>query len=55
MNLEHVTIFLDRPRTAAAVYVALSTFQYDKDYLIGGWVEREHFVPAYFTAKMLNE
>ena len=42
-NLEHVTNFLDRPRTATAAYYGLSRVQCDKDNLIGSWEEREHF------------
>ncbi len=45
-ELEHVTVWLDRPGVPAAGYVALSRVKKDTDYLIGGIVGCEHFVPA---------
>ena len=45
-NLEHVTLYLDRAWSPAAAYVALSRVAYDNQYLIGGDVVQEHFVPA---------
>lgn len=37
-ELDHVTLWLDRPWCAAAAYVALSRVRRDEDYLIGGIV-----------------
>ena len=45
-ELPHVTLWLDRPGCPAAGYVALSRVKYDKDYLIGGVVTVDDFVPA---------
>ena len=45
-ELEHVTLWLDRPGSPAAAYVALSRVKKDTDYLIGGVVTPGHFTPA---------
>ena len=45
-ELPHVTFWPDRPGCPAAAYVALSRVKHDKDYLLGGCVAAEHFVPA---------
>ena len=45
-ELSHVTFWPDRPGCAAAGYVALSRVRRDCDYLLGGCVTAEHFVPA---------
>ncbi|CAE7199337.1 pif1 [Symbiodinium natans] len=45
-ELPHVTVWLDRPMRPAAGYVALSRVKYDRDYLIGGVVTVDDFVPA---------
>ena len=45
-NLKHVTVYLDRPGVPAAAYVAMSRVSRDEDYLLGGQLTPEHFVPA---------
>ena len=45
-NLKHVTVHLDRPGVPAAAYVAMSRVSRDEDYLLGGQLTPEHFVPA---------
>ena len=45
-ELPHVTFWPDRPGCPAAAYVALSRVKRDEDYLLGGCVAAEHFVPA---------
>ena len=45
-TLPHVTIYLDSPMKPAAAYVAMSRVRKDEDYLIGGRVTRDHFIPA---------
>ena len=45
-ELEHVTFWPDRPGCQAAGYVALSRVKRDKDYLLGGCIDCDHFVPA---------
>ena len=45
-ELSHVTFWPDRPGCPAAAYVALSRVKRDEDYLLGGCVAAEHFVPA---------
>jgi hypothetical protein len=45
-TLPHVTIWMDRPSRAAA-YVAMSRVPKDDNYLFGGIVKKEHFMPAY--------
>lgn len=45
-ELEHVTAWLDIPGMRAAGYTALSRVATSDDYLIGGCITREHFVPA---------
>lgn len=45
-TLPHVTLWLDRPHTRAAAYVALSRVARDEHYLIGGVVTGDYLVPA---------
>ncbi|CAE7258069.1 PIF1 [Symbiodinium sp. CCMP2592] len=45
-ELVHVTFWPDRPGCPAAGYVALSRVRRDADYLLGGCIKSEHFVPA---------
>ena len=45
-ELDHVTIWLDRPGCKAAAYVALSRVKKDEDYLLGGVLTPAHFCPA---------
>jgi ATP-dependent exoDNAse (exonuclease V) alpha subunit len=45
-QLEHVTIWLDCQGAKAAAYVALSRVRHDEDYLLGGRLVAQHFVPA---------
>ena len=45
-ELDHVTVWLDTPGVGAAAYTALSRVKRACDYLIGGKVGPEHFVPA---------
>ena len=45
-ELAHVTFWPDREGCAAAAYVALSRVRKDADYLLGGYIKPEHFVPA---------
>ncbi|CAE7038715.1 unnamed protein product [Symbiodinium natans] len=45
-ELSHVTFWPDRPGCPAAGYVALSRVKRDADYLLGGCVKPEHFLPA---------
>jgi ATP-dependent exoDNAse (exonuclease V) alpha subunit len=44
-ELEHITIYLDRPGHRAAAYVAMSRVRHDADYLFGGFYTKKHFVP----------
>ena len=45
-GLPHVTFWPDRAGCAAAAYVALSRVRKDTDYLLGGCIKVENFVPA---------
>ena len=45
-ELPHVTFWPDREGSPAAAYVALSRVKRDTDYLLGGVIKPEHFVPA---------
>ena len=45
-ELERVTLWLDRKWSPAAGYVVLSRVSRDEDYLIGGVVTVNHFLPA---------
>ena len=45
-ELDHVTLWLDRPGCPGAAYVALSRAKYDSDYLLGGIVTVKDVVPA---------
>ena len=45
-EFKHITIWLDVPGMAAAGYTALSRVCRKCDYLLGGWMTPEHFVPA---------
>jgi hypothetical protein len=45
-TLDHVTVWLDCPGCRAAAYVALSRVRRDEDYLIGGSLHPNLFVPA---------
>jgi ASC-1-like (ASCH) protein len=50
-ELDHITIWLDRPYIKASAYMALSRIRKDEDYLICGHVERKHFIPADFKPR----
>jgi ASC-1-like (ASCH) protein len=45
-ELDHITVWVDRPFMNAALYMAISRVRMDADYLIGGVLERKHCVPA---------
>eukprot|EP00971_Amphidinium_carterae_P024126 476490-Amphidinium_carterae.1 len=45
-ELDSIAIWLDVKYFKAGAYVAMSRVQYDTDYVLGGMLEREHFVPA---------
>jgi ATP-dependent exoDNAse (exonuclease V) alpha subunit len=45
-TLSHVTIWMDVPFVRAALYVALSRVQHDRDWRFVGSIERRHCVPA---------
>jgi len=45
-QFDHITIWLDMPNMPAAGYTALSRVKYATNYLIGGRMTPEHFVPA---------
>ena len=45
-ELARITIWLDRKWSPAAGYVALSRVATDEDYLLGGEVTADHFLPA---------
>lgn len=45
-TLSHVTIWMDVPFVRAALYVALSRVQYDRDWHFVGSIERRHCIPA---------
>ena len=45
-ELKHVTLYLDCPGVPAAGYTGLSRVATGKDFLIGGAVRKEHFMPA---------
>ena len=45
-TLSHVTIWMDVPFVRAALYVALSRVQYDRDWRFVGCIERRHCLPA---------
>ncbi len=45
-ELSHVTMWLNRAMCPAAGHVAMSRVKHDEDYLIGGIVTPEHFIPA---------
>ena len=45
-ELKHVTFWPDREGCPAAAYVALSRVRKDADYLLGGCIKVDHFVPA---------
>ena len=42
----HVTVWMDAKRMPAAGYTALSRVSASTDYLLGGEIEKLHFVPA---------
>ena len=44
-ELQHVTIFLDKPCQRAAADVAMSRVRSERDYLFGGRLGERHFVP----------
>ena len=46
-EFDHVTIWMDVEKMAAAGYAALSRVKDAKNYLIGGKVTTHHFVPAF--------
>ena len=45
-ELDNVCIWLDVKHFRAGAYVAMSRVQFDKDYSLGGLLERQHFMPA---------
>ena len=45
-ELSHITFWPDRPPCPATAYLALSRVRRDSDYLLGGVIRPEHFVPA---------
>ena len=45
-ELDHVTIYLDRPGAKAHAYVAMSRVRTDGDYLFGGKYTKEYFLPS---------
>ena len=45
-ELEHMTLWPDLEGIPAGAYVALSRIRHETDYLIGGIVTCNHFVPA---------
>ena len=45
-ELDNVCIWLDVKHFRAGAYVAMSRVQFDKDYSLGGLLEREHCMPA---------
>jgi hypothetical protein len=45
-ELKHVTVYLDAEGVPGAAYTALSRVSYGSDFLIGGIVKEEHFIPA---------
>ena len=47
-TLDHVTVWLDREGSRAAGYVAFSRVRKDRDYLLGGDMQPQHFVPAFY-------
>ena len=44
-TLPHVTIWLERPGLRANAYVAMSRVERDDQYLFGGKLTQQHFVP----------
>jgi ASC-1-like (ASCH) protein len=53
-ELEHITIWLDRPYVRAAAYMALARIRYDSNYLIGGKMSSKHFVPADYKPRAVR-
>ena len=47
-TLSHITIWMDVPFVRAALYVALSRVQHDRDWRFVGCIERRHCLPAAF-------
>ncbi|CAE7275706.1 unnamed protein product [Symbiodinium sp. CCMP2592] len=45
-TLSHITIWMDVPFVKAALYVALSRVQYDRDWKFVGSIDRRHCLPA---------
>ncbi|CAE7253627.1 pif1 [Symbiodinium sp. CCMP2592] len=45
-TLKHVTLWMDVPFVRAALYVALSRVQYDRDWRFVGSIDRRHCLPA---------
>jgi ATP-dependent exoDNAse (exonuclease V) alpha subunit len=45
-EFKHITVWLDVPGMEATGYTALSRVARASDYLLGGWLEREHFTPV---------
>jgi len=45
-EFSHITVYLDRKYMPAAGYTALSRVERQENYLLGGKLTREHFVPA---------
>ena len=45
-EFKHVTVYMDCEKMPAAGYTALSRVSTSQDYLLGGIITREHFVPA---------
>jgi ATP-dependent exoDNAse (exonuclease V), alpha subunit - helicase superfamily I member len=46
-TLEHVTVWLDRPNTRAAGYVAISRVEYMSQVRFLGQLTRNHFIPTF--------
>lgn len=45
-ELDNICVWLNVKHFRAGAYVAMSRVQYDNQYVLGGYLEREHFVPA---------
>ena len=45
-SLPHVTVYLDAQNVPGAAYTALSRISYGTDYLLGGFLTKDHFTPV---------
>ena len=45
-SLPHVTVYLDAENVPGAAYTALSRISYGTDYLLGGFLTKDHFTPV---------